>query len=285
MTSDTPKSTDGDDEPLSPALKWAGGKRWLRPRLRELWQACGGSKRRLHEPCCGALGVALGLRPREAMLRDANPHLINFHCHVRSGLRIRIPMRNESELYYAHRAAFNALIESGRALSARGAAYFYYLNRTGYNGLCRFNSRGLFNVPFGQYTTIKYRREFDELGAAMQGWSLATGDFASVDAGSDDFVYADPPYDTDFNHYSAGGFDWDDQQRLAEWLAALPGPVAASNSATPRIIALYEHHGFALERHASRRNINRDVRGRGMASEILATRNIGPHNGAQGQRR
>lgn len=268
-------SMDSAGEAVRPALKWAGGKRWLRPRLNALWLACGGPERRLHEPCCGALGVALGLRPREALLRDANPHVINFHCQVQSGLRIRIAMRNESELYYAHRDAFNVLIGAGRAMTARGAAYFYYLNRTGFNGLCRFNSKGLFNVPFGRYAKINYRREFDDLAGVMQGWSLATGDFSSVAAATGDFVYADPPYDTDFNHYSAGGFDWDDQQRLAEWLGALVGPVVASNSATPRVLALYERHGFDIELVEARRSINRDGAGRGMTSEMLATRNIG----------
>ena len=69
-------------------------------------------------------------------------------------------MKNESGNYYASRHRFNELLQAGEAGTAEAASLFYYLNRTGYNGLCRFNRRGLFNVPFGRYRKIDYRTDF-----------------------------------------------------------------------------------------------------------------------------
>ena len=130
-----------------PLLKWAGGKRWQVPHLRTLWAAH--AHRRLVEPFCGGLAVTLGLAPSRALLNDANPHLINFYWWVQKGLVTDIEMANDRALFYRHRDRFNELLASGDAGSRESAALFYYLNRTGFNGLCRFNRRGLFNVPFG----------------------------------------------------------------------------------------------------------------------------------------
>ncbi len=62
---------------LSPPLKWAGGKRWLVPWLRQWWQ--GQEQRRLVEPFCGGIAIALGLEPERALLNDINSHAINFY--------------------------------------------------------------------------------------------------------------------------------------------------------------------------------------------------------------
>ena len=231
-------------ETLKPPLKWAGGKRWLAPRLRELWR--GHRDRRLVEPFCGGLAVALGLNPERAMLSDINPHPINFYQWLKDGLRMRIAMRNDATLYYRHRARFNRLIGQGKQASAEAAALFFYLNRTGYNGLCRFNRDGFFNVPFGRHARINYRRDFLPYRAAFAGWDFRTGDFASLPLEADDFIYADPPYDVEFTQYSKERFAWTDQVRLAEWLARHPGPVVLSNQATARIVELYRSLGFAL---------------------------------------
>ena len=155
------KKKDTNREILTPPLKWAGGKRWLVSELLPLWKPY--SRRRLVEPFCGGLAVALGLRPTHAFLNDQNPHLINFYKKLQLGLRVRkVEMKNESEVFYRNRDAFNASIEIGRIDTVRSASLFYYLNRTSYNGLCRFNSSGKFNVPFGKYKTIGYRKNFLE---------------------------------------------------------------------------------------------------------------------------
>jgi DNA adenine methylase len=261
-----------DVETLSPPLKWAGGKRWQVPHLRPIWAAH--AHRRLVEPFCGGLAVTLGLNPDRALLNDVNPHLINFYRWIRKGLRVTgVPFENQEAAYYAHRARFNALLHAGKGHTQEAAALFYYLNRTGYNGLCRFNSRGEFNVPFGRYKTINYTRDFREYRGRLADWEFTIGDFEALELTADDFVYADPPYDVEFTAYSRGGFSWDDQERTALWLSRHPGPVILVNQATPRIEALYRGLGYRIGHLDAPRRIS-CTGDRSPAREVIATRNV-----------
>jgi DNA adenine methylase len=256
---------------VKPPLKWAGGKRWQLPDLRRHWITH--SHRRLVEPFCGGLAVALGLRPARALLNDVNPHLINFYQWVQRGLTIAQPLSNDESEYYACRERFNALLAHGEAGTAEAAALFYYLNRTGYNGLCRFNASGEFNVPFGRYTRINYRREFTDVAAALAGLEFSSVSFDALPLDPTDFVYADPPYDVEFTHYSQHGFGWDQQVRTAEWLTAHRGPVVLSNQATARITSLYRALGYELTFLAAPRRIS-CTGDRTPAAEVLALRNF-----------
>jgi DNA adenine methylase len=256
---------------LNPPLKWAGGKRWLVPALRHLWASQ--SHRRLVEPFVGGMAVTLGLLPRAALLNDSNPHLINFYRWLQRGLVMHIEMANDKDLFYRHRKRFNYLISTGEGASQEAAELFYYLNRTCFNGLCRFNSQGQFNVPFGRYKTINYAADFSPYADVLADWTFGSGDFTDVALAPHDFVYADPPYDVEFTTYSPGGFSWQDQVRLAEWLAVHPGPVVASNQATTRVLDLYTSLGFRIEIVAAPRMIscNGD---RTPAREMIATRGL-----------
>ena len=219
------------------------------------------------------MAVTLGLMPRAALLNDISPHVINVYRWLKRGLTITLPMRNEAETYYAYRLRFNDLLRSGHADSVDAAALFLYLNRTGYNGLCRFNSKGGFNVPFGRYKKIGYRTDFAEYKAAFERFEFTSMDFESLTLDPDDFVYADPPYDVEFTQYSKGGFDWDAQQRAAEWLAKHPGPVVLSNQWTDRIVQLYRKLGFTLVPLTAPRLIS-CTGDRTPTKEVLATRNL-----------
>jgi DNA adenine methylase len=259
------------NEPPGPLLKWAGGKRWQVPALRPLWAKH--QHRRLVEPFCGGLAVALGLQPDKALLSDANPHLINFFRWVKAGLRIKLEMRNDSKTYYRYRSRFNELLAQGQHDEEESAALFYYLNRTGYNGLCRFNRSGFYNVPFGSHTKISYRATFPDHQEIFRPWTFQHGDFQALELRREDFVYADPPYDVDFTQYAKGGFSWEDQERTACWLARHRGPVVLVNQATPRILKCYEKLGFALRLLDAPRRIS-CTGDRTAAREVLATRNV-----------
>jgi DNA adenine methylase len=254
-----------------PPLKWAGGKRWLVPQLQPLWKSS--NPDRLVEPFCGGLAVALGLEPQEALLNDINPHLINFYRWLRRGLRCSITMQNARDTFYERRERFNQLLLDGSQESSEAAALFYYLNRTGYNGLCRFNHSGRFNVPFGRYRSINYVSDFSPYQAAFRGWHFEVEDFEKLDLDEKDFVYADPPYDVQFTQYSKNGFTWEDQIRTAEWLAHHTGPVVLSNQATDRIVKLYEKLGYAVRFLDGPRMIS-CTGARTPAREVLATRNL-----------
>lgn len=261
----------GQDSLLKPPLKWAGGKRWLVKHLAALWEPH--SSRRYVEPFCGGLAIPLGVRPKTAILNDINPHLINFYIHLQKGLGITIPMKNEQKTFYRHRDRFNKLISEGTHQSAEAAQLFYYLNRTCFNGLCRFNQSGEFNVPFGTHKSITYARSFAEYKPLLKDWVFLNTDIESVPVAPQDFIYADPPYDVEFTTYSAGGFNWEDQLRTAEWLAKHAGPVVLSNQATPRIVKLYKRLGFEIRYLDGPRRIS-CTGDRTSAREVLAMKNL-----------
>ncbi len=263
-----------DFQPLRPPLKWAGGKRWLLNHLRHLWIPY--RDRRLVEPLGGGMAITLGLMPERAWVNDINPHLINFYKWIGRGLTLSFSdSDHDRETYYRNRDRFNQLVRSGQSDSREAAELFYYLNRTGYNGLCRFNASGEHNVPFGKYRHVTYAHDFASYQAPFAQWEFTCGDFEDMQLEPQDFVYADPPYDVEFRKYSKDDFKWEDQERLVRWLHGHPGPVVLSNQATPRIMELYSNYGFQLrEIHGPRRiSCNGD---RTPAVEVLATRGLRP---------
>jgi DNA adenine methylase len=263
--------TDNLTTPVRPPLKWAGGKRWQVPHLVRYWEPH--SRRRLVEPFCGGLAVTLALLPEQALLNDINEHVINFYRWIKRGLFITLPMSNAETRFYSYRKRFNKLIADGKASTAEAASLFYFLNRTGFNGLCRFNASGAFNVPFGRYETINYRKGFLEYKGVFSEWEFTDTDFDKIPLKADDFIYADPPYDVEFTSYSKGGFDWGEQERVAMWLAKHPGPVILSNQATKRIIELYRGLNYKLTFVNAPRRIS-CTGDRTPAPELLAVRNL-----------
>ena len=182
-------------------------------------------------------------------------------------------MLNDEEAFYEQRDRFNQLLAEGKGDCEESAALFYYLNRTGYNGLCRFNRSGGFNVPFGRYTQITYSLDFTPYQRLFANWEFATMDFQKVPIEAEDFVYADPPYDVEFTQYSKQGFSWEEQVRAAEWLAKHPGPVVLSNQATARIVTLYRKLKFKLKFLDAPRMIS-CTGDRTPAREVLAIKNF-----------
>lgn len=196
---------------LNPPLKWAGGKRWLVPTLDSIWQYY--SHYRLVEPFVGGMAVALGLKPQKALLNDLNPHLINFYSWLQKGLQVEAQLENNSGYYYLCRKQFNELVLAGKTHEKEAAELFYFMNRTGYNGLCRFNNSNQFNVPFGRYKTINYVKDFSHYIFPLKNFEFASVDFTALPTNSNDLIYADPPYDVQFTKYSSNDFKWQDQVR------------------------------------------------------------------------
>lgn len=154
------------------------------------------------------------------------------------------------------------------------ALLFFWLNRTCFNGLVRFNAKGEFNVPPGKYTKMSFP-DMSGYPAVMKNWRISHGDFAALDIdGPPVFTYIDPPYDGGFVGFTGSGFDWSEQVRLAAWSAQRKGPVVVSNAATARVIQLYRSLGFRVQRVNVKRSIAAKGASRKAAPEILATKNL-----------
>lgn len=268
---------------MRPFLKWAGGKRRLVPTIRERLLAV--PAQRLVEPFVGSAAVSLALHDEVAtlLLNDANRDLVAVYRHLKERPKVFLeqtrrcfsPENNAADAYYAFRDRFN----EARHGSLERASLFVYLNRHGYNGLCRYNASGLYNVPFGRYVKPRCPDRDMEAAAGVLALSTVThGDFEDViDAcGEGDAVYCDPPYvplsrTAKFAQYEKEGFDFAAQQRLAaaaQRAARRGATVVISNHDTPETRALYQ--GARLSFLAVQRMISRDGDNREKASELLA---------------
>lgn len=250
---------------IHPPIKWAGGKRWLAPEIEKLYRES--KKKRIVEPFCGGCAVSLHIQPKEALLNDINKPLITFWNYISRGGKLLSVGGNDEAEYDRARDHFNNELNTYN--NQEIASFFYYLNRTCFNGLYRTNLAGKFNVPFGKYSTITYNDSWPEIAAIAKKWKFVQGDFFTLSTRKDDFVYIDPPYDGGFTAFAAGGFNIGQQLELGLWASKQPGFVVVSNSATPRMKSLYKDLGFNVKIIDAPRRISSDGN-RQNAKEILA---------------
>jgi DNA adenine methylase len=234
---------------VRPFLKWPGGKFHLVDKILERLP----TGKPWVEPFVGAGVVFLNAEPPKALLNDINPDLIHLYQMVKTqGLefidyaaQFFVEKNNQPKRYYQLRDQFN----NSDDIELR-SALFLYLNRHGYNGLCRYNQSGGFNVPFGRYKNPQLPRErllyfhqkSQQAKFTCQDYRTV---FAQLKKGS--VVYCDPPYvpitqTAQFTQYSGRVFTWQDQQDLAQLATALAQKgitVLISNHDTPEIRQIY----------------------------------------------
>ena len=224
-------------------LKWAGGKYPLLDDIkRHLPQGeC------LIEPFVGAGSVFLNTDFSRYILADINSDLISLYNivktrtdeYVQASRELFMPETNQAEVYYQFREEFNACQDPFRR-----AVLFLYLNRFGYNGLCRYNLRGEFNVPFGRYKKPYFPEaelyHFAEKAQNAEFHCLSYEECMDR-ADSNSVVYCDPPYaplsaTANFTAYHTNSFSPKEQAHLAEMAEKLVSkqiPVLISNHDTP----------------------------------------------------
>jgi DNA adenine methylase len=258
-----------------PFLKWVGGKTALLPELRKHAPE---RPRGYHEPFVGGGALFFALRPRRAVLSDANAELIHCYQQVRDDPHGVLDALAHHVYERSHFEAVRALEPRDLEATAR-AARFIYLNKTCFNGLWRVNRKGRFNVPFGRYTAPRFCDPAGLLRAseALRGTELRNLPFEQslALAAPGDFVYLDPPYDpvsatANFTSYTGNDFGWAEQERLAEACGRLNRRgvrFLLSNSATARIRQLYA--GFEQRVVRAPRSINSRGSGRGHVDELL----------------
>lgn len=206
-------------------LKWVGSKSRLIPQLLPHLP----SGKRFIEPFVGAGNVFINTNYDQYLLCDKNWDLINVYKWLRDDLAILL---NETKSlfdsqpdFYDVRARFNNFTP---LLSAQRAAEFIYLNRHCFNGVCRYNSRGEFNVPVGKHKSIYFpKNEMISFSNKLISIpvELVRADFSAVigSAKIGDVIYCDPPYiseakDNTFTGYTPSKFDAETTKRLHDLL-------------------------------------------------------------------
>lgn len=263
---------------MKPFLKWAGNKYRIIHKIKEFLPEGG----RLIEPFAGAAAVFLNTDFSKYLVADTNRDLIHLYQHLQSDRDAWIKYaqsyftskNNTAERYYALRMHFNKTTDTYER-----SAMFLYFNKHGYNGLCRYNSSGGFNVPFGRYDHPYFpEQELRHFSEKSKKAKFFVSDFLKTmdQAKRGDVVYCDPPYvplsrSAHFCQYYNSGFTEAQQVKLAEKALELKAkniPVIISNHDTPYTRKLYSsatQHYFEVQR-----NISCDGKMRRTAPELLA---------------
>ncbi|MCW4048702.1 MAG: Dam family site-specific DNA-(adenine-N6)-methyltransferase [Candidatus Bathyarchaeota archaeon] len=266
---------------MRPLLKWAGGKRRLVEKILGLLPRS--DERSYHEPFVGGGAVFFNLEPTRSSINDINHRLMNFYRVVRDSpdelIEVASQYRYEKEEYYERRSRFNEMPED----PVEDAGLLLYLNKTGYNGLYRVNSKGLFNVPFGRYKDprIVNVEMIHHASRLLRGVNIVNTDFGYIlnEAEAGDQCYLDPPYvpvskTASFVDYSVGGFKETDQERLRDICVRLDEmdvTFVQSNSDTELIKSLYKDTGFNIIPLRTSRLISSKVSSRASGYEVLIT--------------
>lgn len=260
-------------------LKWAGGKASLADTIcKHLPKG-----ELLVEPFVGAGSIFLRSDYDSYILNDINPDLINLYKTVAANVDSYIQdakvffdgQHNNKDTYYGLRDEFN---QSSDMFTR--SVIFLYLNRFGYNGLCRYNSKGIYNVPFGRYVKPYFpERELLFFAEKAQKATFTCTDFESVfaDLPKEAIVYCDPPYvpisaTAQFTTYAKGGFLQEQQEKLAELSETAfehkQIPVMISNHDTKFTRNIYKE--AKLVSLKASRNISQNKHKRKKTKELLA---------------
>lgn len=204
-------------------LKWPGGKKRVLQHIRAVLPS--DNVCRLVEPFVGGGSVFLNLSFSRYLLCDSNADLIALYRAIKKSPRkfkqdaakLFTAENNNQQAYYDLRDLFNHSTDPYQR-----AILLLYLNRHGYNGLCRYNKSGGYNVPFGQYKRPYFpAAELDHFAQRVATAKLIHGDFTKAFelAEPGDVIYCDPPYSpinrtANFTNYSGKQFSDDDQLRL-----------------------------------------------------------------------
>jgi DNA adenine methylase len=304
------RSTRKKSEPqstLRPFLKWAGGKGQLLSEIRKRYMsALDSSITKYAEPFVGGGAVLFDIIGKhdfkEIYISDINSELINAYKVIRDNVEQLIaelsvmqesflPLESEERkvFYYKARDEYNAIKINGNASeNQRKAVLMIFLNRTCFNGLYRVNSKGLYNVPMGDYKKplICDKENLLAVSSALKNVEIVCGQFTDSESFIDEhtLVYFDPPYrplnvTSNFTSYTETAFDDEQQKRLATYidrLASKGAKIIASNSDPKNVDPnddffdrLYSK--YKIERVEASRMINSKAESRGKISEILVT--------------
>jgi len=269
-----------------PFVKWAGGKRQIIDKLKKYVPD---EFDTYYEPFVGGGALLFELSPKKAVINDSNKELMNVYnvlcdedkfnkmCRLLNNYEVN----HSEEFFYQIRNKDRSKSSFNRLSDYTRAARTIYLNKACFNGLYRVNSKNEFNVPFGKKTKVNTYEGNNLITVSnyltMNDIKILNCDFeeAVKDAKKGDFIYFDPPYDSDtntFNSYTEDGFGKNEQRRLFEVYKELSDRgcyVMLSNHNTILINELYKDYNINVIE--AKRNINANGKKRGKVEEVIIT--------------
>lgn len=273
------ENNEVDYIPCKPFLKWVGGKSQL---LKELDKRKPVEFQTYFEPFLGGGAFYFHLQPTGAVLSDINSELINAYQVVSNNVEELIydlKKHKYDEGYYYELRDLDRRSDFSNIDPVTKASRLVYLNKTGYNGLYRVNSRGHYNVPFGRYTNPNFcdATNLRACSRVLQSAKISQQSFLDIleQVSAGDFVYLDPPYvplskTASFTSYASSGFGEQQQKELRDMCYELDHmgvKFMLSNSATVSIEQLYK--GFHIDLVQATRMVNSQASKRGRVGELI----------------
>lgn len=199
---------------MDPLIKWCGGKKdeldYIKPHIPEFDTYI--------EPFVGGGALFFDLLPKKAVINDVHKDLIDFYRAIKNGKSQAIydfmkTHPNDEDTYYKVRSF-------SPSTSLENAQKFYYLRKTCFRGMLRYNKKGEFNIPFGRYKSIKFEelknKKYETL---LKNTEIYNESFEYIFENYDDennFIFLDPPYDSEFTDYGYCKFDKEHHKKLFE---------------------------------------------------------------------
>ena len=208
---------------LKPLIKWSGGKY---DEYKNYYQYIPTDFKTYIEPFAGGLGNLYNmynnklLIDKQVIINDTHKELINFYNQLKVNKFNVIydfmkSNKNEEKTYYNVRDKLELKDDIIKACR------FYYLRKTCFRGMIRYNKDGHFNIPFGKYKTCNFEMLKDKRYYELfKNMLIYNGDFEDVLKKYDNknaFVYLDPPYDSTFKNYGFSNFGEEEHKRLFNW--------------------------------------------------------------------
>lgn len=224
---------------MKPLVKWSGGK----SDEIDLFQKHIPEEYDLYiEPFIGGGATYFHLEPQKAVISDVHPELIDFYQSIKDGHSLKIYdfMRthpNNEEAYY--RVRDHMPIQT----PLDNAKRFYYLRKTCYRSMMRYNRNGKFNIPFGRYKKVTYDELLEpKYSLLLEKTTIMCCNFSTIfDAYNDNnhFMFLDPPYDSTFTDYGYCEFGEKEHRKLEECIRDTNTRCLMVIGKTPLIEELY----------------------------------------------
>ena len=261
---------------LTSPLRWAGGKRFVAREIKTFLKNSD-SNDTLIEVFGGSLSLTFAIKPKQSVVNDILTPLINMFSRIKSGeidnVADFIDISNSQENFLINRGAFNTINRGENPSSVNEAALFYFLNRTCFNGLCRFSKKTGYNVGWGKLKSPSILESFSDHKSALVNTTIHNKPFEDFHCEDKGLVILDPPYHDVFNDYSSSGFKIEDQQHLCDIYKSTTNPLIAFNSNHPDILKMYKDNGYDVFTYDAPRKISCNG-ARENAIEMFAVKNI-----------
>ena len=201
---------------MKPLIKWSGGKA---DEIKIFDKYKPENFNTYLEPFIGGGSYFFFLEHKKSVISDVHNELIDFYNSIKNGKSNEIynfmkQNKNDEDTYYKIRN--NMVINN----ELENAKRFYYLRKTCFRGMLRYNKNGKFNIPFGKYKKINYEdllnNKYYELLQKTKIY-LKTYDFIFDNYNDENnFMFLDPPYDSEFTDYGYCKFDKEEHKKLAQ---------------------------------------------------------------------